>query len=362
MRATAPRPERGKVGSGEPLADAAEAQVEGLHVAATSQSLVWNGVAVVGRRVFVCGPRWSGSTGPSVGIVDGEVIVPFPDAAWNAWKPGDEPARAFVNVNAIHLDGIGGLWAVDTGSPEFGGSPLPGGAKLVRIDLATDTVGRIYTVEPGIVLDGSYIDDIRFNGRHAYLTDAGRPGLIVLDVETGAMRRALDGHSSVTAPAGRDIVLSGRVLRAGDGQPLRVHVDPLEVSPDGKWLFFGPLHGPWSRIETRYLDDASIDPADLAAHVAPWADLPPVGGTAMDEDGTLYFTDLRADAVRSRSPDGTISTLLADERLHWADAPFIDEERRLWLPVPQMDRSSIFSGADRVREWPVGLFWIRLPK
>lgn len=220
---------------------------------------------------------------------------------------------------------------------------------------------RIYSFASDVALPGSYIDDVRLNGRHAYLTDAGRPGLIVLDLETGAARRVLDGHASATAPTGRDIVLSGRVLRTSDGKPLRVHSDPLDLSPDGRWLYYAPLEGPWSRTETRYLDDAALTATDLAAHVERWADLPPVGGTAMDADGSLYFSDLASDAIKRRAPDGTITTIVQDPRLHWVDAPFLDDRRRLWLPVPQMDRSPSFAGADRPREWPVRLYRIDLP-
>jgi hypothetical protein len=28
--------------------------------------------------------------------------------------PGSDPARSFVNINSVHLDGRGGLWVVDT--------------------------------------------------------------------------------------------------------------------------------------------------------------------------------------------------------------------------------------------------------
>ena len=42
----------------------------------------------------------------------------------------------------------------------------------------------------------SYVDDIRFNGRHAYITDAGEPALIVLDLETGDAGRVLENHPS----------------------------------------------------------------------------------------------------------------------------------------------------------------------
>lgn len=333
-----------------------------LTPAAQSHSMVWNGVVVVDQRVFVAGPRWTGSKGPSVALVKGGVLRPYPDQHWNDWSPGRDAATAFVNVNSIHLDKDGALWVVDTGSPEFGGDPLPGGAKLVRIDLAGNKVTKVFLFPPEIARPGSYVDDVRFHGRHAYLTDAGRSGLIVLDLETGTSRRVLDGHSSVTAPEGRDIILSGRVLRTADGKPLHVNADPFEVSPDGRWLYYAPLEGPWSRIETRFLDDANLSPPDISLHVEPWADLPPTGGTVMDEDGSLYFSDLASNAVKRRAPDGTITTIVQDERLHWIDAPFLDKQHRLWLPVPQMDRSPNLKGADRRRQWPVRLFYVDLAR
>lgn len=332
-----------------------------LAIAAESRVMIWNAVAVDQGRVFVAGPRWTGSKGPALGRIDaGGTPKPYPDAAWNAWQPGADPAQAFVNVNAIHLDGRGGLWAVDTGAPDFGGNPLPGGAKLVKIDLSTGRVAKIYPFGPKIALPGSYVDDVRFNGDRAYLTDAGTPGLIVLDLRTGSARRVLDRDPSVTAPADRPIVLDGRVVKAPDGTPLRVNSDPLEVSPDGRWLYFAPLPGPWSRIETRWLDDAGVASDVLATKVETWADLPPVGGTVMDTNGDLYFTDLAEDALKRRTPDGAITTIIRDSRLHWVDAPFIDAAHTIWLPTPQMDRAALFNGGQSRTEWPVQLFRLDL--
>nr|WP_245214915.1 major royal jelly family protein [Pararoseomonas indoligenes] len=321
--------------------------------------MIWNAVAVDQGRVFVAGPRWTGSQGPALGLLEGGAVRPYPDATWNGWARGQEAARAFVNVNAVHLDGRGGLWAVDTGSPDFGGDPLPGGAKLVRIGLESGRVDRVVPLGPEIAGPGSYVDDARFRGDTAYLTDAGRPGLIVLDLRSGAARRVLDGHPSTMAPEGRAAVLDGQPVRAPDGGVLRVNADPLELTPDGQWLLYGPLTGPWSRIQTRLLDDPAIPPARLAAGVEPWVDLPPVGGTAMDGNGDLYFTDLAEDALKRLGADGRMTTILRDPRLHWVDAPFIDAERNIWLPVPQMDRVALFNGGRPLTRWPVQLF--RLP-
>lgn len=332
-----------------------------LRVEASSRAMIWNAVAVDHGRVFVAGPRWTGSRGPALALIgqDGKPR-PFPDAAWNAWHAGGDNARAFVNVNAIHLDGRGSLWVVDTGAPQFGGDPLPQGAKAVQIDLATDRVVRTIEFGADVALPGSYVDDIRFNGGHAYLTDAGRPGLIVLDLASGVARRVLDGHPSVTATPGRTIDVAGQVVHGGDGKPLAVNADPFELSPDGKILYYGPLTGPWSQVPTRLLDDPGVAPAALASAVRPWADLPPMGGSLMDGQGNLYYTDLRTSSLMKRRPDGSIVTMLRDARLHWVDAPALDEQGRIWLPVPQMDRAAVFNGGQSRVQWPVALYSLDL--
>ncbi|MBE9605929.1 hypothetical protein IAI18_13750 [Acetobacteraceae bacterium H6797] len=327
---------------------------------ATTDQMVWNAVVEDERRIFVSGPRWAGGTGPQLARIAGTRLEPYPDAGWNSWRPGDDPSRKFVNINALHQGPDGTLWAVDTGSPTFGGDPLPNAAKLVAIDLASDKVVRVIPLPPEVARGGSYVDDIRFNGAHAYLTDAGNPGLIVLDLATGATRRVLDGHPSTVARADRPIIVAGRRLNGPDGQPLKVQSDPLELSPDGQYLYYGPLEGPWSRVPTRLLDRADVGPATLAAAVEAFADLPPMGGSVMDTAGNLYFSDLRDSAIRKRSPDGTIVTLARDPRLHWVDAMFLTGDGRLLMPAAQLDRVAAFNGGRSRIAWPVALYSLRL--
>jgi len=333
-----------------------------LVVAAESPGMIWNAVALAeDGRVFVAGPRWTGTRGPMLALLDAEGQPrAYPDEAWNAWRPGQDAAQAFVNINALHRGPEDSLWVIDTGSPDFGGAPLPGGAKVVRIDLKRGGVSRVYALGSEIATPQSYVDDLRIHDGKGYLTDAGRAGLIVLDLETGAARRVLDNAPSTTAPADRPILLEGKPVKAPDGSELRVNADPLELSPDGQWLYFASLHGPWSRIETRWLNDPSLSPEAVAAHVEPWADLPPTGGTALDANGDLYFSDLAEDALKKRTADGRIETVLADPRLHWVDAPYLTADGWLWLPVPQMDRVALFNGGQGRTVWPIQLLRLKV--
>ena len=123
-------------------------------------------------------------------------MQPYPDAAWNEWTPGKDASNAFVRVNALRLGPDGRLWVVDVGAPGFNGTVVPGGAKIVQIALDTNRVSRVYSLA-SVTVPKSYIDDIRFHGRRGYITDAGVPGLIVLDLDTGEARRVRQGHRSL---------------------------------------------------------------------------------------------------------------------------------------------------------------------
>ena len=323
---------------------------------------VWNGVVVApDKRVFVVLPRIDGNNGASLSRIDAQGgLVDYPDAAWNGWSPGDpkaDPAHAFVGLNAIHLAPDNSLWVVDTGAPGFGKAPLPGATRLLRIDLASNLVTRSYVLPPEVLRPKSMIDDVRFNHGQAYITDAGAPGLIVLDLASGGARRLLDRDPSTTAQ--RPIVVDGETLKGPDNKPVMIHADQLEVTPDGKYLYYQPLPGPMSRIRTALLDDVRATPKAVSAGVEFWYDTPALGGTAIGADGTLYLNDIENDSVLSLTPDRVLTTIVGDPRLHWADAPFL-HDGTLTLPVAQLDRTAAFHhGKSQVR-FPVELFDLRL--
>ena len=57
-----------------------------------------------------------------------------------------------------------------------------------------------------------------------------------------------------------------------------------------------------------------------------------------------------------------METVLVDSRLHWVDAPAMDREGRLYLPVPQMDRVGLFHDGKSQIQWPVRLYRIDHPR
>lgn len=317
-------------------------------------NLVFNGITRSrDGRLFSPFQRQEKGQGIELGEwIDGKPVA-YPDVTWNAWKAGDDPATAFVGVNAIRIGPDGDLWVVDKGAPGFGEAPLPGGPKLVQIDLATNRVRQVYPLSAANT-PKSFIDDFRFNGRRVYLTDAGQPGLVVLDLDSGALRRVLDGHPSTAAQ--RRLTGEGRDLADEHGRPIYIHADQIEISPDGRILYYQPCTGPLYRIETRWIDDPAVTDDERGRHIATHAEVGSTGGTAIDADGTIYASDTDRLRILRITRDGTMTTLIEDPRLIWGDAMWIDEEGGLWIPAAQMNRTRAMNGGAERVSYPTTIY------
>lgn len=322
-----------------------------------SDALIMNGVTTTpgGRRFVVVQPQKPDQ--PEIAEITTGSAKPYPDAEWNSRRTGRDGRMAFVGANSLRVGPDGALWVVDRGASGIGAPLAEGGPKLVRIDLAANRVTRVYDLA-SVAQGASFVDDVRFNGNLAYLTDAGRPALIVLDLTTGTARRVLENNDSTVAA--RPLMAEGRQLLDAKGRPIVVHADQLEVSGDGRWLYYQPCSGPMSRIETRFLDDPSLDEEALSAHVQQFADTPSTGGTAIDAAGTIYLSDTDRSRILKISAAGEISLLVADPRLAWVDAMWIDDGGKLWMPAAQLNRTpGLNHGKDAVH-WPVRLYSIAI--
>jgi sugar lactone lactonase YvrE len=338
-------------------ASAVLAQTDPL-VTVLASDTVANGVATTpDGRIFLPFSRIDRSVGPQVVEWKDNKPRPFPDAAWNDWAAGKDPTRTFVRVNALRIGPEGALWVVDTGAPGLGLPKVPHGPKVVKIDVSSARVLRTYDLD-SVTSERSFIDDIRFHGSLGYVTDAGWPGVIIIDLVSGAARRVLDGDLSVTAQ--RPLSADAHVLRGPDGKPVKIHADQLEVSPDGRFFYYQPASGPMSRIATRYLDDPKLTNAQLAKHVTTFAKTPSTGGTAIDAQGNIYCSDINRHQILKIAPDGSITTIISDPRLLWVDAMWVDDDGYLFMPAAQLDRMAPFNGGVSKVQYPIYVYKMKI--
>lgn len=344
-----------------PFAPAALAD-EALHTAWTSPR-VFNAVAVADNgRMFVSFPYWGGGgDGPTVAEIDRNGQPhPFPDAHWNRPDGSRGDLRPFVRVNAIRIGPDGLLWVVDSGDANVGGPPNPtdgAPARLLAFDIETGSVKHVITLRAASTAH-SYMDDMRFHNDMIFVTDAGDPALVVVNLRTGQQRRILAHDRSTTDE--RPMYAEGRLLTT-HGRPVRVHADQLEVSPDGQKLYFQPSSGPMWVAPTAALENPALSAADLSRAVSQFYDTPTTGGSAIDGDGNLYVSDVNTLRILRITPQGKATTLVRDRRLVWADAMWIDSHGTLWIPAVQLNRTATFQpdGVSRLH-LPVAMYTMDL--
>lgn len=322
-----------------------------------------NGVSTTPEgRIFVLFARVDGSTGPQVAEYVNGTYLPYPNEEWNSYKPGADPTTHLIRTNSQRIGPDGTLWIVDTGSPGFGEPViLPEGAKFIQVDLTTNTVKRIYNLG-NVTLASSLIDDIRFDPAKgfAYVTDAGEPAIIILDLASGQAMRVLEGDRS-TKGAPMPASAEGKLLRDSMGGFEYIYTDQHEVSPDAKYYYYQPCNGGMSRIETQYLSGAFYNSSlasVLSQYQEPFALTPSTGGTAIDAQGNIYSSDTDRQAIIKIAPNGTWTTFLQDERLLWVDAMWIDAQHRLWMPAAQLNRGEPFNNGSSYIQKPLYVYTI----
>lgn len=344
---------------GKALADAAPQPT--LRAAAHSPRFLCNAVALTSHKAMFLGlPRWPGmESTPSVVRVGPEgALQPFPGGAWNEWAPGKDPLNAFVMVNGLHIFADDSLWVVDQGTADRAAT-LPGAQKLVQIDTTGGQILKVLRFGPDILPEGAQMNDLRISGDLLYITDSGLGALIVHDLRSGHTIRRLSRHPLTMHTPNRPLINHDRKLfEDASGKRPTVHADMLEVTADGRWLYFCTPTGPIRRVPTAALRDESLDDAALARKVELVAQIPTIMGTAIDTLGNLYYTDTEARRIMVLTPSGQKLQLLKDERLVNGDAMFITADRQIYVPCAQTERLAVFNrGVDALRPpWTIMAF------
>jgi sugar lactone lactonase YvrE len=311
-------------------------------------------------RLFVNYPRWSDVYLNAVAEVlpDGSTR-PFPDERWNGWdrKP-HTAAEHFVCVQSVVADEQDALWVLDPAAPLLT-SPVPNGAKLVKIELRTDRVVQVMRFGADVIRADSYLNDVRIDPRShtAYITDSGAGGIVVVDLSSGRARRTLDGHPSVMAQDGVEIVIDGKPVRDAQGQPPKFNSDGIALSTDGTWLYYQPITATAIyRVPTEVLRDANASAAAVDASVERYADTFPVDGLWIDADNRIYLTDITHMAVSRLLPDRTIERLIVDRRLQWPDTFAQGPDGTMYVTASHINQSATYNRGTSARKQPYRVF------
>jgi sugar lactone lactonase YvrE len=322
-------------------------------------------------RIFVNFPRWTEDTAVSVAELKDGQATPYPDPEWNAWRNAkkDEitPDDHWVCVQSVVADQRGSLWVLDPAAPAQA-HVVSKGPKLVRIDLASDKVAQTIAFDEDTAPQGSYLNDVRFSndGKHAFITDSGVQGaLVVVDIAAGKAKRVLDGHPSTQMKKGLNVTADGKVLRRPDGRGVEFSADGIELSSDGKYLYWQAIKGDvLYRISTAALVGDGLQGKDVSAQVEHYG-LNGVNDGLLIARGTddMYLTAVQDNAIKVRrlaeGPQAEAKTVVQDERLRWPDTFSQGPDGAIYVTTSHIQDSAFFK-PDAPAALPTQLWKLRL--
>jgi sugar lactone lactonase YvrE len=318
-------------------------------------------------RIFINYPHWGDNPPFTVGELKNGRVFAYPNAAVNRGDPA-RAAETLISVQSVVADGANRLWILDTGAPNFS-KPIPGGAKLVAVDMATNQIVRSILLGPDVLRPNSYVNDMRFDLRQgkagvAYITDSSAGGIIVVDLASEHALRRLSGHASVSPDPDFVPKIEGTVLmnRPADGSstPFQVASDGIAISPDGALLYYSPLS---SRhlysVPTALLRDVKVSDDTIAAAVRDLGLKGASDGLAEDAQGRIYGGDYENNAIRQYT-EGHWQTLAQDPRILWPDTLSIGTDGYLYFTANQLHRQAGFHNGVDQRQRPYELLRIHV--
>lgn len=300
---------------------------------------------------------------PSYSVVElkgPDTFAPFPNAELN--DRSGHSGLQLDSVLGIRAASDGVVWMLDNGM-RSGLTP-----KLVAWDTRTDRLRRVIYLPPPVAPKDQFVNDFAVDlaHRHIFISDpagGADAALIVVDIDTGAARRVLQGHASVL-PENVDLVIDGKPIQVKDGQGrlARPHigVNPITEDLQNEWVYFGPMHGhSLYRVKATDLADEKLDAETLARRVERYADKPISDGISIDQEGNIYLGELAENAIGVITKDRKYQRLSQCPNLSWVDSFSFGPQGRLYAVVNRLHQSATLNGGENLSKPPYFLLQIQ---
>ncbi|KAI0330309.1 hypothetical protein GY45DRAFT_761613 [Cubamyces sp. BRFM 1775] len=317
--------------------------------------------------------------------------IPFPDEDTNTPPAFADPSNPGVSVatdklifvQAVVIDSLDRIWALDVGRPRVNGSILlaatPGGPKLVGF-YPNGTRFTTITFPTSVVAGDSALNDVRIDLRgdgFAYISDSSpqRPGIVVVNLNSQESWRHLNNHLSTVA--------HGDMISFHNGVPTYIHpltspfattpygssaANAMALSADGAYLYFAPQSGRHLfRIPTSFLQSQPSATNANAIILANQAvqHLGDVGshldGLETDDQGYIYLTAPEHNAINRFNPStGMIEPFVRSPFIQWPDTLSVTSLKSggnyLYFTCNQLWLSPDYQNGTDLRTKPYAMF------
>ncbi|KAM3096118.1 L-dopachrome tautomerase-related protein [Phormidesmis sp. 146-12] len=284
---------------------------------------------------------------------------PFPNAQWS--QAPDANGQGVDAVIGLESDKNGVVWMLDKGGVN-GSKP-----KLVAWDTRQNKLARIISIPEPAFQPNSFMQDLAvdLDNQAIYIADMSRgdlvgvsnPAIIVVDLKTGASRRALENHQSLQ-PEKANFLIDNQAQTVSDGKGGWVKPDlglnPITIDPKNEWVYYGAMNSrSLYRIRTKDLINSSLSPSQMGAKVERYGEKAVSDGIAADGAGNVYITDVNQNAIGVTSSNGQYRVLYQDNAvLNWADGMSYGPDGYFYVTVNQLHRHAALNGGRDVSKPP----------
>jgi hypothetical protein len=287
-------------------------------------------------------------------------VKPFPNPALNdRASPGE---LKLDSVLGIRSDANGIVWMLDNGM-RSGTTP-----KLVAWNTQTDRLHRVIYLPAPITSKDSFVNDFAIDDTHQRIfisdpADGANAAIIVVNLQTGAAHRVLQGHASVV-PENIDLVIDQQPVQVKDaaGHLSRPHigVNPITEDLQNEWVYFGAMHGlSLYRIKAADLADEGLDEKALGQRVERYSAKPISDGISIDRDNNIYLGELAENAMGVIKPNRSYQRLAQCPNLSWVDSFSFGPEGKLYAVVNRLHQSATLNGGEALSRPPYFLLQVK---
>lgn len=280
-------------------------------------------------------------------------LVPFPNRAMN--DRSGQSGLTLDSVLGIRTDSDNVVWMLDNGI-RSGVTP-----KLVAWDSDAERLHRVIYLPPPIAPLDSFVNDfcVDESRNRIYISDpagGADAAIIVVDLETGAARRVLQGHPSVV-PENVDLLIDARPIQIKDAAGIlsrpHIGVNPITEDLDNEWVYFGPMHGlSLYRVRSADLTDESLNEQTLGQRLERYSAKPISDGISIDRDNNIYLGELAENAIGVIKPDRSYQRLARSPDLSWVDSFSFGPEGMLYAVVNRLHLSAQLNGGESLAQAP----------
>ncbi len=340
------------------------AQTPQLQKVYADNTYQFTGVAVSKTgRLFVTYPYWSNTYKYAVvEVMPNGTAKPYPDAAMNSWKKGEDGQNKWVCVQTAYVDDDDYLYIVDPAAP-FLAKVISNSNKVVKFNLKTNKIEKVYRF--GNTLDNnSYINDIRVDTKKqmAYLTNSGTGGIVILDLKSGKSRQVLEAEKSTTPDPNHKFIIDGKEFKK-QGQPAKFNSDGIALTPNGDWLYYKTINDKiLYRIKTSSLLNEKLTKQQLSGEVQNLGEVVNTDGMIFDKQGNLYLGDIVNYRMVKLNPDLKATVWFKSPLLIWPDTYSISDDGYIFITTSQINKQPDYNNGVNKRNSPYMVYKVKLPQ